>query len=67
MTSNQFFHKQNVLYNIKKENKLRAYSGWGIYTLFIAAYLKSSNAAGVSPGMLEMETQPMNDHVIPGK
>lgn len=66
---NQFFHRWNFLLNIKKENKkpqqTRAYSGWGIYTLFIATYLKSSNAAGVSPGMLEMETQPMNDHVIP--
>lgn len=36
-----------------------------MYTLFIATYLRSSNAAGVSPGMLEMETQPMNDHVTP--
>lgn len=47
--------------------EIRAYSVWGIYTLFIATYLKSSNAGGVSPGMLEMETQPVNDHVIPEK
>lgn len=60
-TSFFFFARNHFFHSIKKN--LRAYAVW-VYALFIATYLKYSNAGGVTPGMLEMETQPMNDHII---